>query len=143
MSKIMSTPNHVIMKVTTFFSRVVHALLFLGFGANLFYFIYYFSQHKDIKYGEIIAIALFIFWMYHCLSVIFLLEEPKVPPFHRTWGHSMVTVVMEIIIIPVYTLLFLGGFSEKYGYMLLICVLMLLVSMIGNIYCILRHTLLK
>lgn len=140
-NKLLVVPNNVIMAVTTVVSTLLHGLLFLVFGGCMFWAISTLGNDGNMSVLDYeTIIAFFVLLMYHCLALIFLLERS---PLTRTWGFSMVTLVLEVIIIPVYALIWLGVVPGTYGYAFIVPLIMMLVSLLGNIYCVIRHTILK
>lgn len=140
-NRLLIIPNHVIMAVTTVVSTLLHGSLFLMFGGCLFLAITTLGNDGNMSVLDYeTIIALFALLMYHCLALIFLLEKS---PRTRTWGFSVVTAVLEVVIIPVYALIWLGVIPGTYGYAFIVPVAMMLVSLVGNIYCVVRHTILK
>ena len=140
-SRLLTVPNHVIMAVTTVVSTLLHGLLFLAFGGCMFLAITTLGNDGEMSVLDYeTIIALLILLMYHCLALVFLLERS---PLTRTWGFSMVTLVLEIVIIPVYASIWLGVVPGTYGYVFIVPLIMMLVSLVGNIYCVIRHTILK
>ena len=141
-NKIYTTPNHVIMGVTTNYSLIVHGLAFLIFGGGLLYGVLEFYSSAGFVVSEYIA-AIIMFWMFmfHTLALIFLLQVNN--PQRRTYGYSVVTVVLEVIGVPAYALLGVIGFGEPYIFVVWIFTVLMLISLIGNIYCVIRHTITK
>lgn len=138
---LITVPNHVIMAVTTIVSTLFHGGLFLAFGASIFLSFSALSSDGKMSISDYeTLVGLFVLCMFHCLVLIFLLERS---PVRRTWGFSMVTLVLEIIIFPFYTLVWLGVIEGTWGHMFLLPAALMLVSLIGNIYCIVRHTITK
>lgn len=139
---LITAPNYVIMAVTTVFSTLVHGAAFLVFGGGVFLAISRLSADGKLSENDYIAIIVsFVFCMFHCLALVFLLEKKS--PARRTYGFSVVTLVLEILIIPVYCLTGLGTYNMPYGFVLLAFAALLFVSLVGNIYCVIRHTLTK
>lgn len=141
-NRIFTTPNHVIMGVTTVFSTLVHGAAFVAFGGGVFLALSILSSRGKLSADDYLAIVItFAFCMFHCLALIFLLERKN--PQRRTYGFSVVTAVLEVIGVPTYALFGLGFYNEPYGFVLLIFAVLMFISLIGNIYCIIRHTLTK
>ena len=140
-NRTMTIPNYVIMGFTTVVSTIFHAILFLSFGGGLFLLFSRLTAHgKPTVDDYAIVVVMFVFWMFHCLALIFLLEKS---PRARTYGYSVVTLVLEVLVCPVYALVGYVNLGMPYGYIVLIFSAMMLVSLIGNIYCVIRHTIMK
>lgn len=141
-NRLMTTPNHVIMGVTTNYSLIVHGLAFLIFGGGMLYGVLEFYSSKGFTIDEYIALII-MFWMfmYHTLALIFLLQVNN--PRRRTYGYSVVTAVLEVIGVPAYALLGVIFFGKPYIFVVHIFTVLMFISLIGNIYCIIRHTITK
>ena len=72
-NKTMTIPNYVIMGFTTVVSTIFHAILFLSFGGGLFLLFSRLTAHgKPTVDDYAIVVVMFVFWMFHCLALIFL-----------------------------------------------------------------------
>ncbi len=131
------------MFITTLYSTIVHGSGFLAFGGGIFLAISRLTDKGKLTADNYLAIIImFALCMFHCLTLIFLLDEKRSFK-RRTYGYSVVTAVLEVIGVPVYTLFGLGFYNMPYGFVLLIFAILLFISLVGNIYCIIRHTLTK
>lgn len=140
-NRIMSTENHVIMAFTSILSAIFHGGLFFTFGGGFFYALSVLSKDGELTADDYIAVIIMMaLCMFHCFTFACLLEKSFKT---RTWGYSMVTLVLEVLIIPIYCLLGIGFSDMPYGKLLLLFAVMMFVSLVGNIYCVIRHTLTK
>ncbi len=141
-NKIYTTPNHVIMGVTTNYSIIVHGLAFLIFGGGMLYGVLKFYSSAGFVVDEYIAIII-MFWifMFYTLALIFLLQVNN--PRRRTYAYSVVTAVLEVIGVPVYAFLGFIFLGKPYIFVVHIFAVLMFISLIGNIYCIIRHALTK
>lgn len=140
-NRLISTPNHVIMGVTTVISIIFHAIMFLAFGTGMLVLYLTVENAGTPTVNDYAAIVLmFVFFMFHTFALICLLEKS---PKRRTYGYSVVTIILEVIACPVYAVLGYMTMGMPYSHVVLIFSAMLLLSLIGNIYCLIRHTIAK
>lgn len=140
-NRLLTTPNHVIMGVTTVVSTIFHVIMFLAFGlgALVFYAITAGAGALGVSDYAVI-IMMFVFFMFHMFAVICLLEKS---PVTRTYGYSVVTIVLEVIAIPVYAIVGYVTMGKPFYQVLFVFSAMLILSLVGNIYCVIRHTITK
>lgn len=140
-NRLLTTPNYIIMGVTTVISTIIHAIMLLAFGLGTL--VLYATVEGAGTPGPkeyTIIVMMFVFFMFHMFAVICLLDSS---PRRRTYGYSVVTIVLEVISCPVYALAGYMTIGKPYSHILLIFSAMLLFSLIGNIYCVIRHTITK
>ena len=140
-NRLISTANWVIMAATTVISAVFHGGLFFIFGGGIFLALSSLSKNGGIDAdGYSAIIIMFVFCMFHCFVFGCLLERTIRT---RTWGYSVVTLVFEVFAIPAYIFVGSANSGMPYGKLLFVFAAMMAVSLIGNIYCVIRHTLTK
>lgn len=140
-NRLLTTPNHIIMGVTTVISTIFHAVIFLAYGVGML-LLYATAEQAGTPTAQdyAVIVVMFVFFMIHMFALICLLERS---PQGRTFGFSIITIVIELIVCPVYAL---GGYMTMgmpYNRVLLVFSAMLLFSLVGNIYCVIRHTITK
>lgn len=140
-NRLISTPNYIIMGVTTVISTIFHAIMFLAQGAGMLILYTTVEKAGTPDVGDYAAIiVMFVFFMSHTFTLICLLEGA---PRRRSVGYSVVTVVLELLICPAYALVGFLTIGAGFNKVLFIFCAMLLFSFIGNVYCVIRHTLTK
>ena len=140
-NRLISTPNHVIMAVTTVISTIFHAVIFLAYGLGML-LLYATAEQAGTPTAQdyAVIVMMFVFFMLHAFALICLLERS---PRARTHGFSVVTIVLEVIACPVYALAGYMTMGMPYNRVVLVFSAMLLFSLVGNIYCVIRHTIAK
>jgi hypothetical protein len=140
-NRLISTPNYIIMGITTVISTIFHIIMFLAQGAGMLILYTTVENAGTPDVGDYAAIiVMFVFFMLHTFTLICLLEGT---PRRRSVGYSVVTVVLELLICPAYALVGFLTIGAEFNKVLFIFCAMLLFSFIGNIYCVIRHTITK
>jgi hypothetical protein len=129
------------MAVTTVISTIFHAVIFLAYGVGML-LLYATAEQAGTPTVQdyAVIVMMFVFFMLHAFALICLLERS---PRARTHGYSVVTIVLEVIACPVYALVGYMTIGKQFYNVLFIFAAMLLFSLIGNIYCVIRHTIAK
>ena len=140
-NRLISTPNYIIMGVTTVISTIFHAIMFLAFGLGtlVLYAIDEGAGTPGLSEYAVI-VMMFMFFLFHMFALICLLDKS---PRMRTYGYSVVNIVLEVIACPVYALAGYMSIGKSFYQVPLAFSAMLLLSLVGNIYCLIRHTLTK
>lgn len=140
-NRLISTPNYIIMGITTVISTIFHIIMFLAQGAGMLILYTTVENAGTPDVGDYAAIiVMFVFFMLHTFTLICLLEGS---PRRRRVGYSVVTVVLELLICPAYALVGFLTIGAEFNKVLFIFCAMLLFSFIGNVYCVIRHTIAK
>lgn len=140
-NRLISTPNYIIMGITTVISTIFHIIMFLAQGAGMLILYTTVENAGTPDVGDYAAIiVMFVFFMLHTFTLICLLEGT---PRRRRVGYSVVTVVLELLICPAYALVGFLTIGAEFNKVLFIFCAMLLFSFIGNVYCVIRHTIAK
>lgn len=140
-NRLISTPNYIIMGITTIVSMIFHAIMFVAQGIGMLVLYTTVEGVGTPDVGDYTAIiVMFIFFMLHTFTLICLLEGS---PKRRSVGYSVVTVVLELLACPAYALVGYLTLGEELNRVLFVFSAMLLLSLLGNIYCVIRHTITK
>ena len=140
-NRLISTPNYIIMGITTVISTIFHIIMFLAQGVGMLILYTTVENAGTPDVGDYAAIiVMFVFFMLHTFTLICLLEGT---PRRRRVGYSVVTVVLELLICPAYALVGFLTIGAEFNKVLFIFCAMLLFSLIGNVYCVIRHTIAK